>query len=541
VQDAGTDTGLPCLDDAGDPPADGDGGTSSGFRPTGVTLTTNDPLLQSVFDAAEKNERGLVTQFTPTMKVLVEGGGYGNIWLETQPMGGEMYAKRNLEVAYNNIDAFLLTQRADGRLPGMITAGNALVPDYNQIQGLFFVGPAFNLYYLLGHDKVFLQRLYDSLVKFDAYLWKTRDSNGDGCLETWCVWDTGEDHSTKYGNAPNAWSADTPPTGYDKVPIQSMDFMGYSFEMRSHLAKISKILGNGQESSWGAKAQVVKDKINSYLWSPTDHACFDRDKNGQTLKVLVHNNLRVMWHGGFSQQMADEFIKYHLVNRNEFWTRMPLPSIAVSDPLFRNNAGNDWSGQPEGLTFQRAIRALENYGHFGELTLLGKKLLGSLGSGSNVSFPQQWDPFTGLSNHATGGSYGPSALSALEYISRMYGIHIQEDTIYWSGLQDANSTQTLVYTQNWNGNTYRIENGGGTFRAYVGATKVFEASNGVRVVTNLAGAIRQVIGIDSVPANVSLQFGPQNYMQTVKPNEVYKMSCAGLALESASPFYDPGP
>ena len=376
--------GAPCLDDASDPPAAGTGGTASGIQPTGVTLTTNDSQLKSLFDAAEKNQRGLVTQFTPKMKVLIEGGGYGNVWLETQPMGGEMYAKRNMEVAYNNIDAFLQTQRADGRLSGMITRGDQLNPTFTHIQGLFFVGPAFNLYYLLGHDQVFLQRLYDALVKFDAYLWKTRDSNGDGCLETWCVWDTGEDHSTKYGNAPSPWSSDTPPTGYDKVPIQSMDFMGYSYEMRAYLAKISKILGNGQESDWSAKAQVVKDKINSYLWSPTDHACFDRDKNGKTLQVLVHNNLRVMWNGGFSQQMADDFVKYHLVNKKEFWTTMPLPSIAVSDPLFRNTAGNDWSGQPEALTFQRAIRALENYRHFGELTLLGKKYLSSFGSGAKL-------------------------------------------------------------------------------------------------------------------------------------------------------------
>ena len=123
----------------------------------------------------------------------------------------------------------------------------------------------------------------------------------------------------------------------------------------------------------------------------------------------------------------------------------------------------------------------------------------------------------------------------------MYGIHIQEDAIDWSGLQDGNSTQTLIYTQNWNGNTYRIENDKNTFQTYIGDVKIFEASNGVRVVTNLAGAIRQVIGIDAAPTNVSLQSGPQKYMQTVNPNEVYKMSCAGLALESATPFYKPGP
>ena len=36
------------------------------------------------------------------------GGGYGNVWIERQPMGGEMYAKRNIEVALNNQIIFML-------------------------------------------------------------------------------------------------------------------------------------------------------------------------------------------------------------------------------------------------------------------------------------------------------------------------------------------------------------------------------------------------------------------------------------------------
>jgi len=87
---------------------------------TDVTFQTTDAKLQKLFDAAEAKSALNIVQFTPTIKVLVEGGGYGNVWIETQPMGGEMYAKRNLEVALNNQLVFILTQRSDGRLPGMV-------------------------------------------------------------------------------------------------------------------------------------------------------------------------------------------------------------------------------------------------------------------------------------------------------------------------------------------------------------------------------------------------------------------------------------
>ncbi len=84
--------------------------------PTGVTFHTSDPTLQHLFDSAESKEAGNIVQVTPTLKVLVEGGGYNNVWIETQPMGGEMYAKRDLKVALNNQLVFIQGQRGDGRL-----------------------------------------------------------------------------------------------------------------------------------------------------------------------------------------------------------------------------------------------------------------------------------------------------------------------------------------------------------------------------------------------------------------------------------------
>ena len=52
---------------------------------TGVTFKTTDVKLQRLFDAAQAKSASNIVQFTPTMKVLVEGGGYGNAWIETQP------------------------------------------------------------------------------------------------------------------------------------------------------------------------------------------------------------------------------------------------------------------------------------------------------------------------------------------------------------------------------------------------------------------------------------------------------------------------
>jgi hypothetical protein len=185
---------------------------------TGVSFRTTDADLQRLYDAAESKVAENIVQFTPTMKVLVEGGGYSNAWLETQPMGGEMYAKRDLELALNNQKLFMQAQRADGRLPGMVISGETarrsgfdrqppegmiwmpeqdVLADFEMFQGYCFPEPAWRMYFWAGKDRGYLTRLYDALERHDAYLWRTRDSNGDGILETWCVWDTGEDGSTR--------------------------------------------------------------------------------------------------------------------------------------------------------------------------------------------------------------------------------------------------------------------------------------------------------------------------------------------------------
>jgi neutral trehalase len=172
-----------------------------------------------------------------------------------------------------------------------------------------------------------------------------------------------------------------------------MDYMSYSYDMRATLAKISALLGNGKEKEWNDKAKAVQDKIKSYLWDDSRGACFDRDNRNKMVPTLLHNNLRAMYHGAFTQEMADRFVKEHLLNPDEFFTPMPLPSIAVNDPLFRNGIDNDWSGPPMGLTYQRAILALENYGYFAEITLLGEKLIATVARKN--TFAQQFDPFTG--------------------------------------------------------------------------------------------------------------------------------------------------
>ena len=151
---------------------------------TNVSFRTENEKLQRVYDAAEEKCLLNLRDFGGRT-VLTEGGGYEKIWLETQPMGGEMYALRNPEAALNNCLLFMEYQREDGRLPGSIQCVNGVPePQFDKYQGFCFPFPALNLYYLYGRNPDYLDQLKETLMRFDSCLWRTRHITGDGLLSS---------------------------------------------------------------------------------------------------------------------------------------------------------------------------------------------------------------------------------------------------------------------------------------------------------------------------------------------------------------------
>lgn len=461
---------------------------------TSVKFRTSDRLLQKLYDEAIDKCLLNIKDFDGR-SVLVEGGGYEKIWLETQPMGGEMYAKRNMEVGLQNNLLFMEHARSDGRIPGSIALiDGKRVAQFNKFQGFCFPAPALNMYYLMGNkDRDYLDLLYQTLEHFDYYLWANRDSDGDGCLESWCKYDTGEDNAERYKDSPDPWESEKAPEGYEIVPMASIDIMSFSYTARDVLSDIAKIMGHHDlAKKWALKALEVKEKITGYLWNEERGICLDRDKNHRRMETITHNSLRAMYWQSLTDYQAQRFMKEHILNPDEFWTKMPLPSVAVNDPIFRNVRTNNWSGQAEALTFQRAIRAFENYGYDEYIPYLGRKLMNAIGE--ECVFVQQYDPFTGkpsvVNHEGKTDGYGPAMLSVLEYISRMYGIHIERDRVYWGTCGEGLDGQTpveSVYEQTWGDTLYKIEINSRNTVGYINGKKIFEADHNTKVVTTVEG------------------------------------------------------
>lgn len=439
-------------------------------------------------------------------------------------------------------------QRRDGRVPGMIRympPWMGVTVHYDWFQGDFFTPSALRTYYLLGKNGEYLSLLYDCLKELDSYLWANRANNPERCLEAWCVWDNAEDNSTEllangiHATKNGAWCGEEPPSEYGRLPFRSAAFMGYSHSQLSALAEISDLLGNGEGYIWRARAAEVRELAKKYLWDEERGAFYDSDRDGNRIYCLTQKNVKCMYHGLMSQEMADRFIREHLMNPDEFNTAFPLPAIAANDPLFyitneennlspealaevrknteRDSLDNSWAGPSQGLTYQRCIDALLRYGHHAEVTYLGRKLIENLYR--ERRFVQQYHPHTGKASPGDDG-YGPTALAALEYITHLCGVDYASDRFTWSSLRDGAASS---FTQRIFGDEYLLERGAdGVARASKNGIPLFSFTDGVRVVTDGDGNVTEIYGAENEPVSVTLELATgERYSFTAEPNKKY--------------------
>jgi hypothetical protein len=259
--------------------------------PTSATFASSDAAAQALFAHAEACAARNVVEMAPGLDVLVEGENYGNVWLETQPMGGSMFAVRNLTLALNNQLVFMRTQRADGRLPGMISrvGGGVVNPTYSwpgnanlsMLQGFYMASPAVDVAALVNLSSAgggaavaaaFLAELRPVLEGFEAWLWAERNST-DGVLWLAGTSDTGEDGSDKFAGASG--------------PFESMDMMGYAFDAQRALARIARAQGDGAaEARWAARMAETAASLRAQLWRDDLGAAFDRERDGARVSAL---------------------------------------------------------------------------------------------------------------------------------------------------------------------------------------------------------------------------------------------------------------
>lgn len=483
---------------------------------TNVEFTTSDKRLERLYACAKDTLFSAVKPFGDR-KLITDSPSDPTVTLHYSLMSAQTLADYNTDVALDSVRAFLVTMRKDGRLASSLSGKNAAIrPSYETVTGFSFAEEAVKLCYLVKNkNSAYSKQLYDTLCQFDAYLWKTHDQNNNGSLEIFRESEAEEGVGADrfpsiIGKKDGEEFSDSP------FPVESFALMAEAYSIRKALAELALILGKKEEADvWLEKADAVTKKIRGFLWLGGFHACFDRDYRGGILSALSINNLQLLYFGAADPSMANALVKHHIQNKEEFWTPMPLPSVARNHSLFDPN--NEFCGNPRGVTYRRAIPALEKYGYFSLLTELGQKLL--CATGADALFPVTFDCMTGApQNTDREANYVPTASAVLEIIKRFFGVYADRDVVCWGclGMEAASSE----YRFTWGNDVYLVKTGSGVTTGSVNGERVFTVTEGTRVFTDLYGSSVRVANVTNEAIDCICVCRDQTFSLHLEPNEV---------------------
>lgn len=184
-------------------------------------------------------------------------------------------------------------------------------------------------------DEEFLSRCYEPLERFIDWLFANRDVNGSGLLE-WLK----EFEQERCRCGESGW--DNSPRFDRPIIDDHVDINSYVVREMQILAQMGEVLGASND--WRQRADELAALVNERLWHEKMGLYFDRgpdegEHQWMTLKSAAC--FLPMIAGIPSESQARRMVEEHLLNEGEFWTRMPVPTVALDEQEYSDDM---WRG-----------------------------------------------------------------------------------------------------------------------------------------------------------------------------------------------------
>jgi len=221
------------------------------------------------------------------------------------------------------------------------------------------------------HDRWFLRDAFEPLLRWNRWWSEHRDMQGyivlgsdpdnqpinidDTARGTWqgAVYESGLDNSPMYDGT--FYNKDTHLLEYADVGMTAL----YIADCDA-LAEIADALSKPSE------AKELRDRSARYrarlatLWDEKTGIFLNKDLHtGQFNKRLSPTNFYPMLAHAATPEQAAAMVKKHLMNPDEFWGKWIIPSIAFTDPAFKDQ--NYWRGRIWGPMNYLVYLGLQNY------------------------------------------------------------------------------------------------------------------------------------------------------------------------------------
>jgi putative isomerase len=255
---------------------------------------------------------------------------YVGVWQWDACFHALAYRHLDLNLACDQIRIILDHQRMDGMLPdavhdeGVVT--HLTFPMEADVTKPPLTGWAAWKLYETSHDREFLEEIYEPIVRWNQWWYDKNDLDQNNLPEYQHPYSSGLDDS---------------PLWDEGTPVESPDLNTYLYMQQKALAKIAGVINQEKDVNfWEVRAKRILRQMIQNSWD-AESGYFLATRNGKVVPVHTPFNLFPLISGDLSKDVADRLVG-HLVNPDEFWTRYPVPTVAVNDPKY--NPTQMWRG-----------------------------------------------------------------------------------------------------------------------------------------------------------------------------------------------------
>ena len=244
---------------------------------------------------------------------------YIGLWLWDSAMHALAYRHIDPVLARNQIRAMLAYQLPDGMLPDAIYDEGVISEIDHPFKAEVTKPPILAWAAMKLHEKDpdvdFLREIYIPLVRWNAWWFNMNDDNVDGLAQY---------------NHPYSSGLDDNPLWDYGMPVESPDLNTYLCVQTGSLAMIAETLGMQNEAEmWRKRSAAIVRRMIKEFWDE-ESGFFRAYHDGQPIPVLTPFNLYPLWSGQLPDDIKTRLLS-HLKNKNEFWGKYPIPSVARND------------------------------------------------------------------------------------------------------------------------------------------------------------------------------------------------------------------
>ncbi len=255
---------------------------------------------------------------------------YVGVWQWDAYFHALAYRHLDMHLAQDQIRILLDHQREDGMIPdavhdeGAVTHLNYPV-DADVTKPPLLAWAAWKLYES-GGDREFLDEIYEPILRWNNWWFEKNDLDGNGLCEYQHPYSSGLDDS---------------PLWDEGMPVESPDLNTYLYLQQEALAKIAGVIGAKDDVEiWRQRAQAMIQRMIDISWDAQSGFFWAR-RNGSRVNVRTPFNLFPLITGRMPPAISERLVS-HLTDQSQFWSRYPVPTVAMDEPKY--NPNQMWRG-----------------------------------------------------------------------------------------------------------------------------------------------------------------------------------------------------